>query len=166
MAKDHGRHRDIRLTVMKELRDRFDIVECSHENGSLILYSLRGGRPKGHATALKEPDVIAYNEDTFLIVEVETGNRPSMILGDVASIDAATHYALSPDAEPRPLPLCKVVVVVDSRSLEEGSSKLEQFALLEESYRPFGSVAEFRVLTEESFASNLDWIQPRGSPSG
>ncbi len=98
--------------------------------------------------------------DTFLIVGVETGNRPSMILGDVAAVDASTHYALSPDGEPRRLRKCTVLVVIDSKSLKEGSSKLEQFALLEEAYRPFGCVGEFRVLTEESFISYVDSIGP------
>ncbi len=160
MTEDHGRHREIRLFVKKVLRDAFKTVKSSHENGSLVLYSLRDGRPKGSATALKEPDVIAYDDDTFLIVEVETTNRPSMILGDVASVDAATHYALSPDEDPRPLPHCRVVVVIDSQGLKEGSTKLEQFALLEDSYRPAGSVADFRIVTENSFNSYIESIQP------
>jgi hypothetical protein len=159
MATDNGRHREIRLFVKRVLEDRFEAVRSSHENGNLVLYSLLGGRPKGNTTTLKEPDVIAYDENMFLIVEVETSDRPSTILGDVASVDAATHCALSPDEEPRPLPQCKVAVVIDSESLKEGSSKLEQFDLLEEAYRPFGAVGEFRVLTEKSFVSYIERLR-------
>lgn len=156
MAKDSGRHREIRLFVKKVLQGRFETVKSSHENGNLVLYSLLAGRVEGNATALKEPDVIAYDEEMFLIVEVETTNSPSTILGDVAAVDASTHYALSPNGESRPLPQCKVAVVVDSESIKQGSSKLEQFALLEEAYRPFGAVGEFRVLTEKSIISYIE----------
>jgi hypothetical protein len=160
MATDKGRHRETRLLVKRVLEDRFETVRSSHENGNLVLYSLLAGRSKGNATSLKEPDVIAYDENIFLIVEVETSYRPSTILGDVTSADAATHYALSPDEEPRSLPQCKVAVVVDSESLKERSSKLEQFALLEEAYMPFGAVGEFRVLTEKSFVSFIERMFP------
>ncbi len=94
MAKEQGRHREIRLFVKRVLRDRFKTVKSSHENGSLVLYSLLGGRPEGYSTALKEPDVIAYDDDSLLIAEVETTNRPSMILGDVASVDEVVDVIL------------------------------------------------------------------------
>ncbi len=160
MAKDNGRHRAIRLFVKKVLLGRFETVRSSHENGNLVLYSLLAGRAKGNATALKEPDVIASDEETVLIVEVETTNNPSTILGNVATVDAATHYALSPDGEPKPLSQCKVAVVVDSETIKQGSSKLKQFALLEEAYRPFGAVEEFRVLTEKSIISYIESMLP------
>lgn len=151
MAKDSGRHREIRLLVKERLQERFRVVKSSHEGGDLALYCLSRGRKRGDSTQVKRPDVIAYGEDIFLIVEVELDNNPATILGDVAAIDCATHYAQSSYEETNPLPLCTVVIVVDSGKLEERSSKREQFDMIQEVYRPFGVVKKFQVCTEESF---------------
>lgn len=135
---ESARHRELRMMVEANLSQMGFSVFSSHGRGDVTLYRLTQARKKGNPTAVKCPDVFATKGDKSVLVEIERSDRPSVILGDIASVSVSTHISPRASMPPRGLEPSLVTVVIDNQDRPPRSSKGSQLEVIREALAQVG----------------------------
>ncbi|MEW5936648.1 MAG: hypothetical protein AB1665_02365 [Candidatus Thermoplasmatota archaeon] len=155
MTKDVGVHKEIREAIVRRLVGKAVVHDSHTGGGDIAIYKGAAGRGK----ALSYPDIIVSHGGKALIVEIETGNKPKLLLGDAAANFHAT-IARKGDV---PIDISKKSLLIVLPSLKigkRGSGKPEQFLIVGEIIKSQWGDGFLGIVTELEVHAVIDkWLK-------